>query len=196
MISALILVGGWSNRANGYPKFLFTCENKTFLERQIEDLQSCTDEILVVGRDEEQIVLIPDKYPVVYIHDIRKNQGPAGGIHSGAWHAKGELLFATACDMPFLSRVVIRHLIRVSEGFDAVVPIWEDGKFEPLCAVYRRDAVRLFYDTHDLSSLKSLVQNLNTNFVPVQKLKALDPDRDVFLNVNDLELLSKIKEKL
>lgn len=195
MISAIILVGGWATRANGYPKYLFTCENKTFLERQIEELQTCVDEIFVVCRDKEQIAVFPDNNSVIYIHDIRKNQGPSGGIHSGAWHANGELFFATACDMPFLSRVVITHLIKLSEGFDAAVPIWEDGKYEPLCAVYRRDPVRRFYETHDERSLTALVKNLNTNYIPVQDLINLAPEKDIFLNVNDLNLLSKIREK-
>lgn len=195
MISALILVGGQSTRANGFPKYLFTCENKTFLERQIEELRSCSDEILVVCRDGEQIADLPDSYPVKCIQDIRKGQGPAGGIHSGAWHAKDDYIFVTACDMPFLSCVVIRYLIQASNGFDAAVPIWEDGKYEPLCAVYRREAVREFYETSGERRLSALIQNLHTRFVPVQEIRDLVPDQDIFCNINDLHSLSKINEK-
>lgn len=193
MISALILVGGLGTRVNGYPKYLFTYENKTFLERQTEELRSCSDEILIVCRDEDQIAVLPVLNQVRYIQDLRKGQGPAGGIHSGAWHAGGEYFFVTACDMPFLSCIVIRYLINAVKGFDAAVPVWEDGRYEPLCAVYRRDAVREFYEKNDERRLSSLIQNLYTRFIPVQEIQALVPDKDVFCNINDLNSLSKIK---
>lgn len=193
MISALILVGGLGTRVNGYPKYLFTYENKTFLERQTEELRSCSDEILIVCRDEDQIAVLPVLNQVRYIQDLRKGQGPAGGIHSGAWHAGGEYFFVTACDMPFLSCIVIRHLINAVKGFDAAVPVWEDGRYEPLCAVYRRDAVREFYEKNDERRLSSLIQDLHTRYIPVQEIQALVPDKDVFCNINDLNLLSKIK---
>ncbi|MBP9007639.1 MAG: molybdenum cofactor guanylyltransferase [Methanospirillum sp.] len=193
MISALILVGGLCTRVNGYPKYLFTLENKTFLERQTEELRSCSDEILIVCRDEDQVAVLPVLHQVRYIQDLRKGQGPAGGIHSGAWHAEGEYFFVTACDMPFLNCVVIRHLINAVKGFDAAVPVWEDGRYEPLCAVYRRDAVREFYEKNDERRLSSLIQNLYTRFIPVQEIQALVPDKDVFCNINDLNSLSKIK---
>jgi len=193
MISALILVGGLGTRVNGYPKYLFTYENKTFLERQTEELRSCSDEILIVCRDEDQIAVLPVLNQVRYIQDLRKGQGPAGGIHSGAWHAGGEYFFVTACDMPFLSCIVIRHLINAVKGFDAAVPVWEDGRYEPLCAVYRRDAVREFYEKNDERRLSSLIQDLHTRYIPVQEIQALVPDKDVFCNINDLNSLSKIK---
>ena len=193
MISALILVGGLCTRVNGYQKYLFTYENKTFLERQTEELRSCSDEILIVCRDEDQIAVLPVLNQVRYIQDLRKGQGPAGGIHSGAWHAGGEYFFVTACDMPFLSCIVIRYLINAVKGFDAAVPVWEDGRYEPLCAVYRRDAVREFYEKNDERRLSSLIQNLYTRFIPVQEIQALVPDKDVFCNINDLNSLSKIK---
>jgi len=193
MISALILVGGLCTRVNGYPKYLFTYENKTFLERQTEELRSCSDEILIVCRDEDQVAVLPVLNQVRYIQDLRKGQGPAGGIHSGAWHAGGEYFFVTACDMPFLSCIVIRHLINAVKGFDAAVPVWEDGRYEPLCAVYRRDAVREFYEKNDERRLSSLIQDLHTRYIPVQEIQALVPDKDVFCNINDLNLLSKIK---
>jgi len=193
MISALILVGGLGTRVNGYPKYLFTYENKTFLERQTEELRSCSDEILIVCRDEDQVAVLPVLNQVRYIQDLRKGQGPAGGIHSGAWHAGGEYFFVTACDMPFLSCIVIRHLINAVKGFDAAVPVWEDGRYEPLCAVYRRDAVREFYEKNDDRRLSSLIQDLHTRYIPVQEIQALVPDKDVFCNINDLNLLSKIK---
>lgn len=194
MKSALILVGGRALRANGYPKYLFTCGNQSFLERQIGELQSCTDEILVVCRDDEQIEDLPS-YPVRYIYDIRKGQGPAGGIHSGAWHASGEYMFVTACDMPFLSCVVISFLFNAAEGFDAAVPVWEDGKYEPLCSVYRRDAIRTFYELHDERRLSVLIHNLNTRYIPVSVIINLAPNQDIFYNVNDLASLSKIQKK-
>ncbi len=194
MISALILVGGRATRVQGYPKYLFTYEDKTFLERQIEELSRCTDEILIVCRDAEQVRDLSLMYPIQCISDIRKDQGPAGGIHAGMWHAQGTYVYVTACDMPFVSCKVIRYLVQAAQGYDAAVPIWKDGKYEPLCAVYRRNAVRDFFKSRDERRLSVLIRSLNTKFIPVEELHALVPDQDIFYNVNDMQSLSKIKK--
>ena len=157
------------------------------LERQTEELRSCSDEILIVCRDEDQVAVLPVLHQVRYIQDLRKGQGPAGGIHSGAWHAEGEYFFVTACDMPFLNGVVIRHLINAVKGFDAAVPVWEDGRYEPL-ALYIAGMLseNLRNDERRLSSLYS---EPLYRFILVQE-QALVPDKDVFA-INDLNSLSK-----
>lgn len=192
MKTALILVGGHASRAGGYPKHQFICGDKTFLEKQIEELSACMDELFIVCRNEDQKKDIPEFQNISYIHDIREGQGPSGGIHSGAWHAGGEYFFVTACDMPYISCTVIVYLFQAAKGYDAAVPVWDDGKYEPLCAVYRRDAVRNFYETSDDRRLSSLIQGLHTNFVSTHDIRLIDPDLNVFCNVNDFESLSKI----
>jgi len=194
MNSALILVGGRASRADGFPKHQFRCGDKTFLEIQVKELASCADDIHIVCRNATQKEDIPHFKNVSYIQDIREGRGPAGGIHSGAWHASGAYFFVTACDMPFLSCKVVTFLFKQAEGFDAAVPIWEDGKFEPLCAVYQRDAVRKYYEQNETRRLSSLVQGINTHYIPVNEIRSIDSDLKIFCNVNDFASLEQIKK--
>lgn len=60
-----------------------------------------------------------------------------------------EILFVTACDMPYITCKVIRFLHACAKDYDAAVPTWEDGKFEPLCAVYRRAAILSYFETSE-----------------------------------------------
>ena len=192
MRSAIILVGGKATRADGFPKYHFKIGDKTFLEMQIQELRFCVDEICIVGRDSDQLQNIPIIPDVTYIHDIREGKGPSGGIHAGAWNVHGEFFFVTACDMPFLSCKVISFLFSQAKGFDSAVPVWDDGKYEPLCAVYSREAVRLFYDTCQYRRLSQLVEGIQTRLIPVTEIRTIDPELDIFTNINDLNSLSQL----
>lgn len=195
MKSAFILVGGMASRANGLPKYEFTYDGKTFLEKQVEELRLCTDEIFIIGRNKDQEALIPHFFGVSFIHDIRQGQGPAGGVHAGAWNSGGDYFFITACDMPFLSCKVISYLFTAAKGYGGAVPFWEDGKYEPLCAVYSRSSVREYYENHQNRRLSLLIKGINARLIPVMDIRNIDPGIDVFVNINDLQSLSCLNEK-
>ncbi|NLV25693.1 MAG: molybdenum cofactor guanylyltransferase [Methanomicrobiales archaeon] len=194
MRTAVILVGGNATRANGQPKCQFMLGDKSFLVKQIEELRLCTDEIIVVARDQEQIKNLPKISGIIYVHDIRKGQGPSGGIHAGAVNARAEYFFVTACDMPFLSCKVISFLFDQASGYNAAVPVWDDGKYEPLCAVYCRSAVHNFYNDKHIRRLSFLVEGIQSRLIPVSRIQAIDAERNVFLNINDLTSLSHIQK--
>ncbi len=53
----------------------------------------------------------------------------------------------TACDIPFASEAVIRHLVdRVRPGDQVVIPRTDDG-LEPLSAVYSRACIPLIEES-------------------------------------------------
>lgn len=194
MKSALILTGGYATRAGGYPKYLFCCGERTFLEIQVAELERCTDEILVVCRDEEQTASFPDEAGIKKVYDIMPGRGPAGGIQAGSWYATGEYFFVTACDMPFICCRVISYLFEMAAGYDAAVPVWENGRYEPLCAVYKRKAVQEYYQYHSEHRISSLVRGIATRLIPVDDLRVFDHDLKFFTNINEVESLELIKK--
>jgi molybdopterin-guanine dinucleotide biosynthesis protein A len=63
---------------------------------------------------------------------------------------------------------------------------------EPLHAVYRRPALLAYLESHTSLSLRAMVQSLNTRYVPVDELRAFDPQLRTFTNINNLEELEHI----
>ena len=194
MRSALILTGGNATRAGGLPKYEFNIGGRSFLERQIEILRSCTDEICIICRNIDQERLFQNMPDIRISHDMIPGQGPAGGIQAGSWTASGDYFFVTACDMPFLSCDVINYLFERAEGYDAAVPIWEDGKIEPLCAVFKKESVKNFFEDHMERRLTRFIGQLHTRYIPVEEIRRFDPELNVFQNINDFKTFSKIEK--
>ncbi len=194
MRSAIILVGGEARRANGQEKYFFTYEGKTFIERLIESLSQVVDEIILVARDPEQCRRFNAIRGIRCITDIRTGTGPIGGLHAGTLAARGEVLFVSACDMPCVDPRVIAHLFRRIDNFDAAIPRWNREMLEPLHAVYRRTALVGYLENHASLSLRSMVRELNTLYVPIDEIRAIDHELTTFTNINKIEDLERINQ--
>lgn len=192
MRSAVILVGGEARRANGQEKYFFTYEGKTFIDRLIESLALVVDEIILVARDPEQCKRFSAIKGVRCITDIRTGTGPIGGLHAGTLAAQGDLIFVSACDMPCVDPRVIAHLFSRIEGYDAAIPSWNPEMLEPLHAVYRRTALIGYLEDHASLSLRTMVRGLNTRYVPIEEIRAIDHELTTFTNINKIEDLERI----
>jgi molybdopterin-guanine dinucleotide biosynthesis protein A len=192
MRSAVILAGGEARRANGQEKYFFTYEGKTFIERLVGSLSGVVDEIVIVARDPVQCTRFRELSGVICISDIRQGLGPVGGLHAGSLAAKGELVFVSACDMPCIDTAAVSYLFGAIGQSDAAIPLWNERMLEPLHAVYRRTALLTYLESHKSLSLRAMIQSLNTRYIPVEELRAFDPDLRTFTNINKLEELEHI----
>ncbi|MFA7304128.1 MAG: molybdenum cofactor guanylyltransferase [Methanoregula sp.] len=192
MRSAIILVGGEARRANGQEKYFFQYQGKTFLDRLLSSLRQVVDECVLVARDTTQCTRFAGIGWVRCIADIRGGIGPIGGLHAGSLEAQGDLVFVSACDMPCVDPTVVAHLFDAIGDFDAAIPIWNPDMLEPLHAVYRRTALLSYLASHNSLSLRKMVHTLNSRFIPVDELRAFDPDLVTFTNINKIEELEKI----
>ncbi len=192
MRSAVILVGGEARRANGQEKYFFTYQGRTFIERLIESLSQVVDEIILVARDPEQCKRFNRIEGIRCITDIRTGTGPIGGLHAGTLAARGEEIFVSACDMPCVDPRVIALLFNHIAGYDAAIPRWNPDMLEPLHAVYKKSALVSYLENHDSLSLRAMVKNLNTNYVPIEEIRAIDHELITFTNINKIEDLERI----
>ena len=192
MKSAVILVGGEARRANGQEKYFFTYEGKTFIERLIDSLSQVVDEIILVARDPEQCKRFNAIKGVRCITDIRTGTGPIGGLHAGTLAAQGEVIFVSACDMPCVDPRVITHLFNRIDNYDAAIPSWNPDMLEPLHAVYRKTALMGYLENHASYSLRTMVRGLNTLYVPIDEIRAIDHELSTFTNINKIEDLERI----
>ena len=193
--SAIILVGGEARRANGQEKYFFQYKGKTFIERQIDSIRPVVDEIIIVARNPEQCRRFSHLDGVRCITDIRRGIGPIGGLHAGALAACGELLFVSACDMPCIRTGVVRHLFEAIGDSDVAIPCWNPEMLEPLHAIYRRPVLVDYLQNHDKLSLRPMIRALRTRYVPVEDLRAFDPDLMTFTNINRLDELRRFHEE-
>ena len=120
--SALILTGGKSSRM-GRDKASLPFRNSSLLERAMDALSFCDDLLLSVAHPEDypeaEIPHITDRYP---------GCGPMAGICRGLEEAKN-LIFS-------LMEKAEQH--DPSLPFDAILPLSQNGRMEPLCALYHK----------------------------------------------------------
>ena len=192
MRSAVVLVGGEARRANGKEKYFFTYHGRTFIDCLVDSLKGVVDEIILVARDPDQCRRFHEIPEIQCISDVRTGIGPIGGLHAGSRAAKGEFIFVSACDMPCINPAVIEYLFGRMEDYDAVIPFWNPDMLEPLHAVYRRTALLSYLECHDSLSLRAMVKNLDSRYIPVEELKIIDPDLLTFTNINKPEDLVRI----
>ncbi|WOX55555.1 MULTISPECIES: molybdenum cofactor guanylyltransferase [unclassified Methanoculleus] len=192
MRSAIVLVGGAARRAGGREKYFFTFRGRTFIDRLIETLQEVVDEIVAVARDPGQCERFCHLENIRCIPDIRKDLGPIGGLHAGAFAVHGEYVFVVACDMPCVNPRVVTMLFDAAVGYDAAIPCWNADMLEPLHAVYRTGALIGYLEEHESLSLRAMVRSLNTRYVHMEEIRKIDPDLLTFTNINNLEDLETI----
>src|SRR5712692_903530 len=139
MISAmratlLVLAGGQSRRM-GRPKAMLPVAGGTLIEWMLDRLAPGFQEALVAAGPETELPPLQTRV----VEDRLPGAGPLAGIEAGLGAARSDVVFAVACDMPFVSLELARKIVRAAPRHDAAVPRL-DGRPEPACAAYRRSA--------------------------------------------------------
>jgi molybdopterin-guanine dinucleotide biosynthesis protein A len=117
--------------------------------------------------------------------DVVIDAGPLGGILTGLASANADLGLFLAVDLPLVPVPLLRHLLSLTPGHDAVVPLSPSGP-EPLCAVYTRACVEPIRSRIAKGELKM------TTFWPDVRVRRVEPQEIagfgdpaiLFLNVN------------
>jgi molybdopterin-guanine dinucleotide biosynthesis protein A len=135
MNSVAILLGGQATRFGGRDKSALVVRGRTILERQLAELSSLSDDILLVGSG--SVAQPQQGREVRAIADLIPGCGPLGGIHAALTYARGDAVFVVACDMPYVTAEFGGFLLGLARVADLVVPRTERG-YHPLCAVYTR----------------------------------------------------------
>ncbi len=188
--SAMILAGGEARRVNGREKYFFSYKGCSFISRLVMVFSGVVDEVVIVAKNERQTAHfegLPDFVRCTW--DKEPGLGPIGGIASGIDEVKGETVFIAACDMPTIHKPIVQYLFEHIEGYDAIIPEWENQNMEPLHAVYNVEAVRRYLAGHTETSLHAMVRGLYTKRVTAEEFRVLDPTLETFRNVNTLDEL-------
>lgn len=179
-VTVAILAGGASRRM-GRDKSFVELEGRPMIAHVIAHLEALALPVAIITNT-------PDAYAGFGLPchtDVMPGSGSLGGIYTALWHSPTDYVLCVACDMPFLNPALLRHLIGLRAGYDAVVPV-TDGRAHGLHAVYARhsrDAMRAQIDAGNLR-ITDLLGALRVREVPADELRAFDPALRSLRNLN------------
>jgi molybdopterin-guanine dinucleotide biosynthesis protein A len=178
---SFILAGGASRRM-GTDKSELLIEQQTFTDRIAQTLLQVTDSVTIVGRSGAATYpSVPDVYP---------QWGALGGLHAAFSACTREWAIVVACDLPFVTSQLFTHLADLRLDHEAVVPIQNDGRPQPLAALYRinpclQRAAELIEEGRRRPL--DLLETIDTRMVPFTEIRNLDQAERFFVNINTPE---------
>jgi len=137
MDATLLVLAGGDSRRMGRPKAWIEVGDTVLLRYVVERLAPAFSEVVVsFGEPEQMQQLVP--YRVVF--DRKRDAGPLAGLEAGLMAARHDVLFAVACDMPYVTQTTAQLAVAAARNSDAAIAR-HDGLFEPVCGAYRKTAL-------------------------------------------------------
>jgi molybdopterin-guanine dinucleotide biosynthesis protein A len=181
-IEGFILAGGLSSRM-GDDKSLLRLGGRTFVGRAGDALSSVTNNVSVVGSRP-----CVESHGLPVIRDIHEGLGALGGLHAALAACAAPWAAVVPCDLPFVTAELFERLATFrGDDVDAVAPMQEDGRPQPLCALYAAarglEAAERLIHAGELRP-RELLRTVRTRWVQFDELSDLDGSRLFFTNVN------------
>lgn len=191
-ITGIILAGG-ENLRMGKNKAFLVVNGQRIIDRTKKLFAELFDEVLMVTNSPLEYLDLNLRL----VSDLCPGKGSLGGIYTGLFYASHSHAFVAACDMPFLNKALIGHLIALSPGYDIVIPKTDDG-LQPLHAIYSQKCLRFMEDLLRKDDLKIIdfFSKIKKREVPTEEILPIDPRLASFFNVNTPEDLAYAQDYL
>jgi molybdopterin-guanine dinucleotide biosynthesis protein A len=181
-IIGVILVGGKSSRM-GRDKAMLPLYGTILLDKVLDTLRTGLQRVILVGDHPERfegygLKIFPDIFP----------GSSLGGLYTGLYRAETPYIFVSACDLPFASPSILRLILSLGEGFDAVVPL--NGNYsEPLFALYHKNCLEPMKKLLDARNYRiyDFYPQARIRFVTPEELASVGGSGSAFLNVNTIK---------
>jgi molybdopterin-guanine dinucleotide biosynthesis protein A len=182
----LVLAGGMSRRM-GRPKAWLEVGDTKLLHWMVARLSPAFSDVIVSFAEPEQL---EEHVPYRLVFDRRLDAGPLAGLEAGLSAAREEVMFAVACDMPYVTLEVAEMAVAAARTSDAAIPRVGDRP-EPVCAAYRRSALPTITSALDSGDLKltNLAERLDVTW-----LEGLHPE--LFRSLNTPDDYERFRESL
>ncbi len=188
-LTVFILAGGKSTRM-GVDKAFLALDGRTLLGRALDLARSVTPDVRIVGD--------PAKFSAYasVVEDVFGGCGPLGGIHAALRTSQSDLNLILAVDMPLVSPALLQYLIKCAKTSTATVTVPRtNGRWQPLCAVYRREFADLAEEAlrEGRYKIDALFATQQTRTVEEEGLKAAGFSPNMFQNLNTPEEFEAVK---
>lgn len=186
-LTAFVLAGGKSSRM-GRDKALLEFGGGTLLARAMNIAAQAADHVRIVGS--------PAKYEGFgeVVEDTFPERGPLGGIHAALSSTATDLNLILAVDTPFMDPAFLRYLVEQARVGGALVVVPRiGGRFQPLCAIYRRafgDMARRALEAGQ-NKIDLLFAPATTHIIQQDAIESLAFSPRMFDNVNTREELER-----
>jgi molybdenum cofactor guanylyltransferase len=192
-LTVAILAGGQSARM-GTDKAFVRVLGRPLIEDILAQLSGLGAETLIITNRPADYAYLG----VPLFEDVRPGKGALGGLYSAVYCAAQPHVLAVACDMPFVVRPLLDHLLSLAPEADAVVPRLA-GEAEPFRAVYSRACLPAMEAALDAGKMRviSFFGAVRVRWVDEPELDRFDPRHLSFFNVNtpaDLETARRLAD--
>jgi len=189
--TGVILAGGKSTRF-GRNKAFETIGGSSLIARVVETMTSLFSETIIITNSPSQYRHLG----LTMYQDLIKGLGPIGGIYTALKLINKDAAFFVACDMPFLNKSLISHMVEIRESYDVIVPRM-GWKIEALHALYTKRCIGQIEKNirQGIYQVMKVFEHLRVRYVDEKEIRRFDPDLRSFLNINrpqDLRRLEKI----
>jgi molybdopterin-guanine dinucleotide biosynthesis protein A len=190
-ISIIVLAGGASQRMGANKALLTFDGQETLIARVARHMRPLTDDLLLVTNT-------PELYADLGLRqtgDLYPGKGPLAGLHAGLSAARHDWALALACDMPLVDHRLVRYMILLSQGQQAVVPRPATGALEPLHALYSKSCLPVIEERLLAGDLRmiSFYAAVRVRYVEAEEIAIFDPQGRSFSNANTPEDWQRLK---
>ena len=166
---------------------------RTFVERIAEELSPHVCRVSLVRSREDA-----DGHGRNVGRDIHTGCGALGGVHAALADCRTSRAFVVSCDLPFVTSELFGLLAADSlqQEIDAVAPVQDDGRQQPLCAVYAQTiCLPVAEELIRAGELRPrfLLRRVRTRRVAFDELSKLEGSKLFFRNINTPEDYEKAK---
>lgn len=189
LFSGYVLAGGRSSRM-GADKALLPFRESNLLHHALETLAATLEKqcktVVSAHKAEVYAKMLPSE---TLVEDRFADMGALGGLHAALSDCETPFAVVLAVDLPLVTPSAVTNLLRFAtdtDQFDAVVPEQDDGRLQPLCAVYRSNAclpvLEKLFRTQTDSSVRDLLARVRTSVIARE---LISNDESIFRNIND-----------
>lgn len=192
-ISVVVLAGGASRRMGTNKALLRVDQGETLIARVVSNMAALSDDLIVVSNTPELYADLPARQ----VGDIYAGRGPLAGLHAGLSAARRAWSFVVACDMPLVDRRLVRYMVLLTAGHQAVVPRADDQP-EPLHALYNKAALPAIEQRLEAGDLRviSFYPAIQVRYVEPHEWAIFDSEGRSFANANTPEDWQRLRRLL
>jgi molybdenum cofactor guanylyltransferase len=190
-ILGVVLSGGKSRRLGQDKAQLSFHEGMNQLDYMLSLLDAFCESLAISCRDSQRSER-SSKFDVDLILDEQGLVGPMAGVISSLRNSSNRAVLMVACDMPLLDAGVLLKVVslRNSEKL-ATCLLAQDGKPEPMCAVYESRCLLALEDWVERGnhSLRRFLESSDVELIEVDEPQML-------ASVNTLEDVESVRKRL
>ena len=182
-LTLIVAAGGKSTRMGQDKRFL-PLDGEPLLARTLRKGRAAGFRGIVLAAEgaQEELTTLAAEYGAMLVTDEIPAQGPAAAIAAGLSAAETEWSLVLSGDMPFYDFELVRTLLPYADGDTQVILPTLSGYWQPLAALYQRDAGAVFATAIARGDRKLgiILRELTVREVP------LTVDAGMLFNVNTL----------